>query len=335
MMGASLVFSLLANFASAAAPREIRVLAFNTWQLKAFGLELAEDRLDRLKLIPDMIAGTGADIIALSEVWKNSTKKLLAKELAERGYPYSFYTLRKAGMGDGLLILSKHPIGESEKSKVFHPKTMTDELITSKRAYHVVVQVSGVGPVDFFSTHLGAVEFDEKKDAYNEHQQDELATQMLEFATFIKDNRTSPYAIAAGDLNAHYQVYSAKGRFEPVYSKPYSAMIAGACSAGTLINTYLAVHGMDEKSPAVPTYSQENPYVGGGYFSEIPSEVEDYIFQCPSATLRPVRSERMFVDAIPDSAREAYGLKKLPKRLSDHFGMMTTFSFSEVEADRH
>ena len=333
-MAVSLVVSFFANLANAAAPRELKVLAFNTWQLRAFGIELAEDRLDRLKLIPDMISGTGADIIALSEVWKNSTKKLLASELAERGYPYSFYTLRTAGMGDGLLILSKHPIMSSEKSKAYHPKTMIDELPTSKRAYHVVIDVSGVGPIDFFSTHLGAVKFDAKTDTYDAGQQRDLAKQMLELASFIKANRTTPYAIAAGDLNAHYQVYAAEGRFEPEYSKSYAAMIAGACPNGTLINSFLAAHGMDARNTAIPTYSQENPYVGGGFFSKIPSEVEDYIFQCPSTGLRPVHSERMFVDAIPESARAAYGLKNLPKRLSDHFGLMTTFSFSEVEAQR-
>lgn len=321
-----LFFLLALIFTNTAAAARLKILQFNTWQLKAFGIDLTKDRKERLRILPDYLAATNADVMTLSEVWSDLTKKAVARAMARRGYPFAGFTPRKAGMGDGMLVISRFPITAVKRSRAFHPRTRLDENITHKRAVRITLGVPGVGPVDLFQAHTGAVAFHRKKDRYDRVQRWKLARQLQELAGFIRANAVSEIVILGADLNANYQEYGSDGEFLPRYSEDYLGLVRDACpDRAEMQNSFLVANGMSVADKNVATYANDNPYVSDGFFSGIPSETEDYVLYCPSARLAAVRSEVVFKDAIPESDRERYGLKMLPKRLSDHYAVLTTF----------
>ena len=324
-----LLFGLSAS-AHASSPssssKSIRVLQLNTWQIKVFGIDPTVDRLERLKILPDMISDTGADVIALEEVWKTKDKNRVAREMKKRGYPYSNFTARRLILGDGLLVVSKFPIVSAENSPIYRPATTFEESFAHKRAKHLVLLVPELGPVDFFITHVGATSFDVKRDEYFPAQKQNQAIQLQEFSNWIKSHRASHLVIISGDLNSHYQDYDSHGEFFGRYSLGYHNLITGTCQDGSdLVNTYLDANKKTVTDLADATYSQDNPYAAGGLFGGTPNEDEDYIFTCANDFLKADTSEIVFKDPIPQSYQDKYHLDKLPLRISDHYGVLTSF----------
>lgn len=325
------LISVSANHPSAALAdvRPLKILQFNAWQLKALGIDLTKDRKERLRILPDYLAATQADVMTLSEVWSDLTKRAIVRAMVRRGYPFSSFSLQKASMGDGLLVLSKFRITGVRRSRPFHPFTRMDEALTRKRAVRIALDVPGVGGVDLFQAHMGAVGFHRDRDRYDRVQKAKLMVQLEELADFIRATATSDVVILGADLNANYQEYGGGGRFLPEYARDYRALVEGACpDRGEMRNSFLVANGMSVRDKNVPTYSAENPYVSGGIFAGIPSETEDYLLYCPSPRVSALKSEIVFRDAIPESDRERYRLKRLPKRLSDHYGVVTEFGIS-------
>lgn len=330
------IFLLIFISTNAATAAPLKILQFNTWQLKALGIDLTKDRKERLRILPDYLAATKADVMTLSEVWSDLTKKAIVRAMFRRGYPFASFTRQKASMGDGLLVISRFPITAVKRSRSFHPFTRLDEALTRKRAVRITLAVPDVGTVDLFQAHMGAVGFHEKKDRYDRVQKAKLMAQLEELADFIRANATSDVVILGADLNANYQEYGGGGRFLPEYAKDYRALIEGACpdrgpNRDQMQNSFLVANGMSVRDKNIPTYSADNPYVSGGIFAGIPSETEDYLLYCPSPRVSALRSEIVFRDAIPESDRERYHLKRLPKRLSDHYGVVTEFGISSSQ----
>lgn len=58
----------------------LKIVQYNVWQLKHYGIDFSKDRLKRLNALPDALADTQADIIALEEVWTNTDKKFILKK---------------------------------------------------------------------------------------------------------------------------------------------------------------------------------------------------------------------------------------------------------------
>lgn len=326
-----LIFVFANNAAAAFADttRPLKILQFNAWQLKALGIDLTKDRKERLRILPDYLAGTQADVMTLSEVWSDATKRVIARAMTRRGYPFASFARQKASMGDGLLVISKFPITGVKRSRPFHPFTRLDEAITRKRAVRIRLEVPDVGAVDLFQAHVGAVGFHKTRDRYDRVQKAKLMVQLEELADFIRSSATSDIVILGADLNANYQEYGGGGRFLPEYAKDYRALIKGACpDRAEMQNSFLVANGMSVRDKNVPTYAADNPYVSGGLFAGIPSETEDYLLYCHSPRVSASRSEIVFRDAVPESDRERYHLKRLPKRLSDHYGVLTAFELN-------
>ena len=104
--------------------KEIKIIAYNAFLFKGTALSVLIGRKDkeRIRGIINELRDMNLDIIALSEIWGDKTKALIAKELADI-YPHAFYqTTKWNSYGNGLLLLTKHPIEEAEFHQ-FNTKT--------------------------------------------------------------------------------------------------------------------------------------------------------------------------------------------------------------------
>ena len=331
-----LFFSVLGS-ALAQAPATFKVLTFNSWLLDipvglGFRTEIAQDMDERLQLLPEYLAATDADIIVLQEVWSQRSKRFLSKALKTKGYPYSAYTslsnwlaIFEVEMGDGLLVLSKYPISKNVQTYDFSVATQGLESFSKKGALKLQIKVPNLGWIDFYASHAGAVDFEQ-----NDYKSDQVARhskQIQELAAFIQRTRSHAITVLGADLNMHYQKWK-NHAFAPEFSDDYVNFKQHACGAGySMVDTYLKTHGKGAKETPDYTFTRANPYVDHGFFDTLPSEVEDYIFLCENSILRPVTSAQVFQDAIqPETVKSLnLSLNRLPKRLSDHFGVMTTF----------
>lgn len=314
-------------FTLTAQANEIKVLNFNVWDLKAYGISVSKQVKDRLKILPKKLVESNADIITLQEIWENKSKHRLAKTMEKNGYPHSFYVDSGIGLGNGLMIISKFPIKKPKVSDPYTQRTRIDEVLAHKAALHSLIEVPNFGSIDIYTTHLGAITFDEKHDGYNGVQKEKLLNQIIQFSDWVRKTQSSPNIVVTGDFNMHYQEYAGQGHFKPTYAKDYAFLVKKLCNRGEALNTYMTANNLDVSSTPHYTYSRENPYVASGHFSTAPSEVDDYIFVCEYADMVLTSSQLVFTGPLPESYKEELKLRRLPLRLSDHYGLMSTFSF--------
>ncbi len=284
----------------------LKIVQYNVWQLKHYGIDFSKDRLKRLNALPDALADTQADIIALEEVWTNTDKKFISEEMKKRGYPFRAYTLRRWNQGDGLLLLSRHPIIHWEASDPFRPATVFLDRLCSKRVIHALIDLPRVGPIDMFIAHTGPVFYNTKKDIFPIKQQKRLKMQLLDIASFIREKKRTERVFLAGDLNQSYLSYDRGGRYLPQYSENYQALIKGDARLGELKNSFMEANHLTVQDPPIATYSLENRYA----FGTPPSgETLDYILFQPTEQVRAVDSKLIFNRTL----------------LSDHYGVESTF----------
>ena len=92
-------------------------------------------------------------------------------------------------------------------------------------------------------------------------------------------------------------------------------------------DTFRAAHDGD----SVPAWTYDvvtNPYASNGLFAAEPPGVIDYVFASESDLLVAVRSEIVFKEPLTGADLLRAGLAnsaRLPARLSDHYGVLTTF----------
>lgn len=364
--------------------RTLKALTLNTWMLRTpIGLDIAEDVDERLRLLPEKCAATGADLIFFQENWDPVVRSTLKRDLHRLGYPYeasrrdvpadsrwlgmtsitaataplilaaqdknrrpsrrdflkhgallfgtiglnaagagsmAFDSFRRS-MGNGLQIFSKYPLSEP-KQLSFSVHTRSDEALVVKGAIHTTARVPELGPVDCYTTHLGAVTFEPKLRRDNDAQCAARLVQAKEFAAWIAKTRQTPYAIVAGDFNTHYRKFR-DGTYTNELSGEYLLFAGGAPRGLGLWDTYRQLHGFQE--PPAITDDIRNPYKVRGAFESSPDCVIDYVFASPTPRLVPVASEVVFSDPITDAECRRHRLRRRPERLSDHYGVLTTF----------
>ncbi len=298
-------------------------------------------------------------------------------------------------IGDGLLILSKYPLRVADQDEdhplgVYRFKDGTqivEKVFDEKAAMKLQVYFPNrkIGWIDLWAAHPGAVEF--KDGHYDRGESIGHKAQMKEISTWMRQHQSSKYTILAADLNLHYQEWQdghfeigsvpaqkmtiggvsrsmnvltnqtwVPGKFSLNFSQDYLTLLNGSCPGNkSLINTYLSANNKSAADEPDYTFDKNNPYVSDGFFPGLPSEVEDYIFVCENPTLKAVRSERVFNQAISEELihqmESRFPVKPLtfdfpiqgfydkwrptqdltpfrgspPRRLSDHYGIVTTF----------
>ena len=308
----------------AAEPIRLKVLTFNTWLLNfALQPEVAEDIEERLAVMPTHIwEQTGADIILLQEVWASKARDALISGFRELGYPYAIYQPKSSSpqalLGNGLLMISRLPLDPEFHTLKFSVYTRPDEVFAKKGAIHARVELPGGIRADLYTSHLGAISFDEKKLEFNaDHEKKNLqqATELTRFVASTAD--PMGVRILGADLNRHFTRWI-EGEWSSIASSIYEIFSL------EWLDVFLVSQG---RFPRLEEFSfnRENPYVSDGIFSKAPSETEDYLFVSKSPQLVPLKAEIVFQEPLPDGYRERFGLKNLPKRLSDHYGVLGTF----------
>ncbi|GAA96490.1 hypothetical protein E5Q_03158 [Mixia osmundae IAM 14324] len=207
----------------------LRILTLNIWGLKF----VSKDRQARVRAIGDILAASGPstsgsndsrsstgsakstdalqsvsarssgyDLVCLQEVWVRADGEHLKLRARESGLIYSrfFYS---GALGSGLLMLSRHPIVESNinpyrlNGQPLH--VIQGDWFVGKAAGSIVVDVPGVGLVEVFNTHLhapGGEGPDEWRRAHRLSQAYELGK--LADAASLKGR----HAVVCGDLNS-------------------------------------------------------------------------------------------------------------------------------------
>jgi endonuclease/exonuclease/phosphatase family metal-dependent hydrolase len=297
--------------------RTLSVLQFNTWLLALPFLDWSTDYRERRRILPDALAAIDADVISLQEVWVNRDKESLERALRPFGYGYFVHTHHRFGLGDGMFLASKFPLKRIERSKTFRTITRFIEYFGAKRVVAATVDHPDVGEIDLYQTHLGSIVFDKKTLAYNAASRRRLLVQLLEVAEFIGAHRRGKFAVLTGDLNFHYQVHEGPKGYGSRYADEYTRFLDALKATGQPFeNSFLVANGLDSAHPAVPTYSQENPYAKKE-FDTNPEETLDYVLFAPHGDWKPVESRVVFRERVSQA---------IPA-LSDHYGIRTVFEF--------
>lgn len=95
----------------------VTVLTYNTHLFESTTLGLSNfEEIDRQKEIKDQVMRSGADIVALQEVWRYTRQEQFCNDMKEKkAYSYCWHSKEKAGVlnTSGLVLLSKYKfIGE-------------------------------------------------------------------------------------------------------------------------------------------------------------------------------------------------------------------------------
>lgn len=108
----------------------LKITTYNTHLFLGTALGAAPEYEDetRLEMLIKQLRKSKSDVITLCEVWADSSKEKLIKELCGK-FPYSYYPKKKNNplkLGAGLLLLSKHEVIDSSF-------TQFEDLVSSDR----------------------------------------------------------------------------------------------------------------------------------------------------------------------------------------------------------
>jgi endonuclease/exonuclease/phosphatase family metal-dependent hydrolase len=287
---------------------QLSVLTYNAWLGPAFVARDAEYRANR---IPFVIAQTGAHVVALQEVWLPKYREALIAAFARHGYPHVASAQGTQGRirgvyVNGLLTVSRLRISR-QRLYEYRDYTSCDEFFVRKAALSVAIEMGEHGLLAITNTHLGAVDFSKRTNAFVPlHRRRQLA-QIDELCTFL-DGSSEPIVVL-GDFNTHFCEWNARrSAFDVQIPDQHYRYL---CNKLNLADAIVR----DQNTHACNTFVRRNPYVAGNRFAHGPDECNDYIlfrggpsFNCQKATL---------VLTEPDSSSG--------KPLSDHYGVLATF----------
>ncbi len=286
----------------------VRLLTFNAWLLRVLGRDLSRDNAVRVARLPAAVAETGADIVALQEVWPTRWRRALVAGLRAHGYPHAAFSPRGMGsfgrFGDGLLIASRHPLTRPVQTLVFSGTSVWYEAFIRKGGLYVQVVLPGAGPLDVFTGHLGVVRYDPARseflarDLRNRTRQIE---ELVRWVRSVRQDRSGPMVLL-GDFNLHPRRHATQAH-EATESPDYRTLVDSL----DLVDTYRAANPGHESAWTFDPGT--NPYAAGGTFDALPAERIDYVFLQSHPRMRVLVSERVFGP---------------PSVLSDHYGVLTT-----------
>lgn len=319
------ILFLAANVGLAA---PIKVMTFNAWLMPSY-LKVSQDSVLRRSQMPASFEASGADIIALQEVWTRDDQDFLISEMSKRGYPYSarvssgeywYMRFAKGFLGNGLLILSRYEIRNPERIFLFSRHTRSEEYFAAKGVMRVEIKLPEVDWVDFYNAHLGAIYFDHSRHDWIQDHVESNFQQGREMLQFIQDTKTSPVQMVAGDFNLHPDAWDPEVRdFSRTKSSHLYALLTEMGSAGFPV-FYDTFHAFYPRGSGHFTYDQRrNSYVGVWPHQDEPSIFCDYVFINRDQKVLEMQGSKL---AFDEPYRHEGGGSYF---LSDHFGVLSTF----------
>jgi endonuclease/exonuclease/phosphatase family metal-dependent hydrolase len=285
----------------AAALAVLRILTFNLGLLgfRMPGIcfvPMADHVQRRLEAAPRQLIGSGADIVALQEVYDRRHRRYLANAVKDT-YPYAY------GVGDrwsmfsnGLMVLSRHPIVSGSYAPA--PGFGLLERAISRKGYLCVeIEVPNIGRLRLINVHLtvSGMFFPSVERVDDERRRDEIA-----HLVHLADGSDS--AILLGDFNCSPDVHGNHYRHITDAGYVDSFVAAGETGDGF-------------------TWDVANALNRNGPYKNSPSQRIDHIF-IPRALLARLSLVGGVV-TFDEPSVSIGGSKRVT--LSDHYGMMASF----------
>ena len=278
----------------------LRVLTLNTWLLRAGGWRVARDLASRFARLPGEVARTGADVVALQEVWPPDLARALTERLRAEGYPHAARGLDRGGsrlFGDGLLLVSRHPLAAVRRFTFARASAWFESWVAKGALACEVALPEGV-TLHLVTAHLGVVRFDFARRTFREDDEDARRAQLAELADWLEGMAPPGPLVLAGDLNVLDRPFR-DGR----YLAETHADYAGLLSRLGLRDAYREHHPGDDGFTFDPA---TNALAARGRCREMPGERIDYVLYRGSA----LRAESAAV-VLSD-----------PPWLSDHYAVV-------------
>jgi endonuclease/exonuclease/phosphatase family metal-dependent hydrolase len=285
----------------------LRVLTLNAWLLRLGRFRVARDLLARTARIPDAVAATGADVVALQEVWPPRVAEVLARRFHGLGYAHVMPGARRTRarvLGDGLMILSRHPLRESGRLR-FSRSSAWFEALVGKGALAADVALPGGDVLRLVTAHLGVVRFDPRRGAYRESDARTRRAQVEELAEWMEGLPGAPrHLVLAGDLNVAERLPE-EGTEAPAPAPDYRHLLERL----PLSDAY---REHDPQGPGFTFDPASNPHAARGRLRGLPGQRIDYVLYRPGTGLRTQAAAIALQDSPP---------------LSDHYGLLVDFVF--------
>ena len=251
-----------------------------------------EERLSRL---PEALLSTGADVIALQEIYEEPHRVHLSRALKEH-YPHIKYHRAKsfARKENGLMFISKWPI-LSSKFFIYRNRPLDERIVMRKGALGVEIGWGEEGNRCWlWNTHTtaGGMMYHPESPKVDV-MRDKQIRQLLDAA-----RQCSEQTIILGDLNTGPGVSDGN----------YRKLLAGG-----YVDAYEQVHGADDENV---TWAPENPLNADGPHRTSPPQRIDHV----------LLSKEMFQALEVEEARIVFTEAIVPveqskQTLSDHYGL--------------
>ena len=253
---------------------------------------------ERLAAAPAHLRASGADIVALQEVYASRDRRFLRESLRDV-YPHSFAPWKpRSVLGSGLMILSRYPITQADLVRR-HRAPGSHSVISEKACLCTDIEVPGYGILRLINLHLtvGGERRPHGADVRRFAEIDEI----LAIAT-TPDHAP---ALLVGDFNSGPIVNS------DVYERIIAAGFADAFSATPR-----------HRSADAVTWDQNNPLNATGRHRHSPSQRIDHVFVPSSLAMNvvPFMTRIEFNKATIDVGR---GRRVT---LSDHYGLSASLA---------
>lgn len=290
---------------SKAAP-SIRLLTFNTWLVRVLEMDLAADVEARARCIPGALAATGADVIALQEVWSRRLRRGVSDGLVRYGYNCAGAepdAELRSFTGSGLLIASRWPIEAVDRIS-FSGGPACCEGFVRRGALRARIQPPDGEALDVVDVQLGAVRFDPRSRRMIPAGGAEGRRHLEELTRWIQRSRHpgSGALVVMGDLSLPEESRADDGT---------DATVAAFAAQLALVDSYRQAVG---GAPARTFDARENLYAAMGNFRQLPREAIDYILADVSLAARISQSRLVFREPARESGAH----------LSDHYGVLTS-----------
>jgi len=296
-----------------AANRTLRVLTINLgllgFELKS-GWRMPVDSYlkERLVAAPSLLLSLEADVIALQEVYSAADRELLVGAMAAR-FPFCAVSPKTRSLvGNGLMLLSRFPILRSAFMPARGAPLWT--LPFWKQGLLAVdLDLPSIGLTRLINAHIASsVPFGRAGSSASKANRSREIAELLSAA-----GDPGPTAILVGDFNTSPEIHP----------ENYHGIIdAGYLDAFVASNPPL--HGRDDF-----TWDSANPLNARGRFRHAPGQRIDHVF-VPSAQLKSMVPTSARIVLQDRAVRTASG-QKIP--VSDHYGMLVTFSLSHPPRD--
>ncbi|MBI4668790.1 MAG: endonuclease/exonuclease/phosphatase family protein [Elusimicrobia bacterium] len=183
---------LFALFACPAEARTLKLITYNVAGVPFFNP--LPEKINRLAKIAKRLKTSEYEIVALQEVWTKKDANLI-KKLS--GYPYCAVVNNNGPFGNGLMILSRHPIKEVHLYNFTFSEPFNDFLdpeFWSAKAVMAVRLDMGGREIDLYNTHLVASTPNTEHIAIRH-------TQVYDIAEAVRDFSAGRPYILTGDFN--------------------------------------------------------------------------------------------------------------------------------------